>query len=155
MAGAVFFTVVIVSCITGLRLTENFTGHLITFFSILFGFFLTAASVLFGTNFSKRLNDEVDPLKLTRTKLNTLVVYFNFSLFISLLSIILPLLISLLDMTVNTQSSPIAECSYLWKDFLCWSQFLAGISLGLAATNMMIMFLLFQVFFNGLVEEAS
>ncbi len=150
-----FFGIFIISYTLELRLTDNFVSYLITFFSIVFGFFFTAVSVLFGKNFSRRLQSQEDPHKRTRTNLNALVAYFKVNIFTALSCIILLLIINLSDMTVQTQSSHIAECSYLWKIPLCLNQILAGISLGLASTSVMVMLLLFRIFFNGFIEEAS
>ncbi len=154
LARFIFFAVFIASYATGLQLTNDFTNHLITFFSIVFGFFFTALSVLFGTDFTKRLRKKEDPIKRTQTKLHTLAVYFNFSLLISLSSICLLLLISLMGLTVDEQFNVMKKCFYLWKIPLCWSRLLTGISLGLAVMNIMFMYLLFKVFFNGFIEES-
>jgi len=155
LALMLFAIVVGVSYKTDLRLTANFVGHLITFFSIVFGFYLTGLSILFGSNFSKRLRMEEDARKKTQTKLHTLKAYFNFSSFTSLSSIILLLLISLMGLTVDSQNKVVTECMSLWKLSICWDQLLTSMTLGLATINIMFMYLLFQVFFNGFLEEAS
>lgn len=153
LALLLFFGIAAISYKSDLKLTKDFIGHLITFFSIIFGFYLTGLSILFGSNYSKRLRQEEDPRKNTQTKLHTLRAYFNFSSFASLSSIVLLLLISLAEMTLDSQSQLVSDCLSFWKISMCWRHLLAATSLGLAATNIMFMCLLFQVFFNGFLEE--
>ncbi len=153
LAFLLFCAVFAISYKMDLKLKKDFGGHLITFFSIIFGFYLTGLSILFGSNYSKRLRQEEDPRKNTQTKLHTLRAYFNFSSFVSLSSIVLLLLISLLGMTLDEQHEPVSECFSMWKISMCWDHLLTAASLGLAATNIMLMCLLFQVFFNGFLEE--
>jgi len=154
LACILFCAVFFASYMAELKLTKDFITNLITFFSIVFGFYLTGLSILFGTKFSKRLRQEEDPRKNTQTKLHTLRAYFNFSSFASLSSIVFLLFISLMGMTIDCEHKVITEqLSLGGVVILYWDKLLTAVSLGLAATNIMFMCLLFQVFFNGFIEE--
>ncbi len=151
----VFFVMVsVIVYEVDVRLTEAFVSNLITFFSIVFGFYLTGVSILFGSNFSKRLRQEEDSRKNTQTKLHTLKSYFSFSSLISLLSIIILLIISLMGMTTDHQQKIALDCVSINGLPICWNQLFTALSLGLAVVNIMFMYLLFKVFFNAFLEEA-
>lgn len=152
----ILFTIVVGASYKGeLQVTNDFVANLITFFSIVFGFYLTGLSILFGSNYSKRLRQEEDSRKKTQTKLHTLKAYFNFSSFASLSSIVLLLITSLMGMTVDSKHKAFSECMPIWKISVCWDQLFLSLALGLAAINIMFMYLLFQVFFNGFLEEGG
>jgi len=152
IASLIFLLIFAVSFASDVRLTNEIIGHLITFFSIVFGFYLTGLSILFGSSYSKRLRNEEDPRLKTQTKLHTLKSYFNYSSVTSLGSIVLLLITSLLGL--DKQATP-CETKFFEAFSLCREQLFTSVSLGLAAVNIMFMFLLFRVFFNGFMEEGS
>jgi len=154
LAFILFATVSIISYRAEILLTATFVSNLITFFSIVFGFYFTGVSILFGSNFSKRLRQDEDIRKKTQTKLHTLRAYFNFSSFTALSSIIVLLIISLMGMTVDSQHKIAMDCVSVCGLSICWDQLFTTMSLGLAAVNVMFMCLLFKIFFNAFLEEA-
>lgn len=151
----IFFIVATYSYKMGLLLSENFIGNLITFFSIVFGFYLTGLSILFGSNFAKRLGRQEDIRRNTQTMLQTLKAYFNFSSLASLSSIVLLLIMSLLGLTTESESNFINNCLTTDIIRICWDKTLTAAALGLAVVNIMFMILLFKVYFNGFLEEGS
>jgi len=157
LACILFFAVLAVSYEVKLALTNNLIGYLITFFSIVFGFYMTGLAILFGSSFSKRLRQEEDSRIKTQTKLHTLKIYFNYSSFTSLTAIVSLLIMSLIGMTVADGQKKIVndECLALWGSSLCGDQLLTSVILGLAAINIMFMWLLLRVFFNGFLEEGG
>lgn len=157
LACIIFVAVFLVSYEVKLALTNNLIGHLITFFSIVFGFYMTGLAILFGSSFSKRLRQEEDSRIKTQTKLHTLKIYFNYSSFTSLAAIVSLLIISLIGMTVADGQRNINndECLALWGGSLCGDQLLTSVVFGLAAINIMFMWLLLRVFFNGFLEEGG
>lgn len=138
----------------GFKLESDFTTNLITFFSIVFGFYLTALSILYGSNFTKRLGEEEDPLKSTQTKLHTLIAYFQVSSFTSISSIVVLLVSNLLGVT-KVQTQPPIQCFDVLKNPLCTQDLFIAASLGLAAINIFFMVLLFKIFFNAFIEEGG
>jgi len=152
----ILFTLVILSSYQAeLRISDDFVSHLITFFSIVFGFFLTGLSILFGSNYSKRLRQEEDSRKKTQTKLHTLKAYFKFSSLTSLSSIVLLLTMSLLGITNIGNHASNFKCMTVCNITVYCEQLLTSITLGLAAINIMFMCLLYRVFLNGFLEEGK
>lgn len=157
LAVMLFFVVLVVSYKAKLALTDNLIGNLITFFSIVFGFYMTVLAVLFGSDFSKRLRREEDPKIRVQTKLHTLKIYFSYSLFTSLIAITSLLTMSLIGMVaVDGQKRFINnECLALWGHSLCGAQFLTSVVLGLVVIDIMFIWLLLRVLFNGFLEEGD
>ena len=155
LAGLLFFTSIIILFIIEIELTQAFIGHLITFFSIVFGFYITGLSILFGSNFSKRLWREEDPNKSTQTNFHTLLAYFRIGLFLLLSSIVLFLIISLIGMTFNSDFSIIPKYLTLGRYSFPLERVITAVSLGIATTNIMFMYLLLKIFLSGFLDEAS
>ena len=138
-----------------IRLTQDFIGYLIIFFSIIFGFYITGLSVLFGSNFSKNSWKEKDPIIKGQRKIHTLINYFKCSMFLLLLSIILFLMISLTGMTIDSEYRAIPNYLIFGWDSLCLERIITVLSLGIATTNIMFIGLLLKIFFNAFLEEVS
>lgn len=155
MAGFIFALFFIISISIGFRFPERSIGDLVTFFSIVFGFYLTAMSILYGSNFTKRLYKEEDPKKKTQTKLHTLTAYFKISSFASICSIVLLLIAGMLELT-KADSAQQPSCNALFslgKFGVCWVDIFTSIAVGMLATNIFFMTLLFKIFFDAFVEE--
>lgn len=155
LASILFAAVTLFSYNAKLILPESFVSNTITFLSIVFGFYLTGLSILFGSNFSKRLGQEEDMRKKTQTKLHTLRAYFKFSSLAALSSIFLLLLLNLMGLTANNEHKLIVSPVSVWIIDICVDQLLTAMSLGLVAVSIMFMSLLFRVFFNAFLEEGS
>ena len=136
------------------NLQSDLIANLITFFSIVFGFYLTALSMLYGSNFTKRLGNEQDPLKSTQTKFHTLIAYFQISSFTSISSIVILLISNLLGL-YKEPTKPATQCFDILDYSLCAQDLFIATSLGLAAINIFFMVLLFKIFFNAFIEEGD
>lgn len=160
----VFSVFTFISWHFSVQVTSTFAGHLITFFSIVFGFYLTAFSVLYGSGFTKRLSDEEDPLKTTQTKLHTLTSYLKISSITSISSIVAFLLLLLLKWTVegDIASEHLNQCpdNLMWTINtigvnLCIKDILIAVSLGWSAVNIVFMGILLKILLNAFIEEGG
>lgn len=122
-------------------ISESLMQNFITLLSITFGFYMTSLSVLYNSKYVKKLYDEIDPKKPTQRKIHTLKSYFKASAYWSLFSIGLLMLYSL---TTKVESN-----------ILVLSIFFESLLVFIVFVNFVFMFLLFNVFINGLVEEAA
>jgi len=139
-----FLTAIIVFIICfsiDVSISESLMQNFITFLSITFGFYMTSLSVLYNSKYIKKLYDEIDSKKSTQRKIHTLKSYFKASAYWSLFSIALLMIYSL---TAKVESN-----------ILVLSTFFESLLVFIVFVNFVFMFLLFNVFINGLVEEAS
>ncbi len=154
IGACIFFVIsIIILYMLEIRLTQSFIGFLVTFFSIVFGFYITALSVLFSSNFSKNLWKERDPFIKGQKKIHTLINYFKSSLFLLLLSIVVSLTISLTGMTIDSDYRIIPES--FWGNALHLERVFMAVSLGIATTNIVFMTLLLKIVLNGFLTESS
>ncbi len=122
-------------------ISESLMQNFITFLSITFGFYMTSLSVLYDSKYIKKLYDEIDPKKPTQRKIHTLKSYFKASAYWSLFSIGLLMIYSL--------------ATKVESNILVLSTFFESLLVFIVFVNFVFMFLLFNVFINGLVEEAA
>lgn len=115
-------------------------NNLITFFSIVFGFYLTAFSVLFGSKTCTRFSNEEDPLIKTQTKLHTLKKYFQLSSQFSIISTTMLVIIGLLGWDNDNHKN-------------IFNELFVSICLGLSAVNVVLIFIILKVFLNAFAEE--
>lgn len=90
----IFYLIIIASLILGYFVIPscyNYYSELITFLSILIGFQITALSILFNSRILKVLYDKKD--KTYKTELHRLKVYFAYSIYFEITSIILLLVL--------------------------------------------------------------
>ncbi len=138
-----------------IRLTQNFIGYLINFFSIVFGFYMTVLSILFRSDFTKNLWKKEDPRIEGQRKIHTLIKYFKSSLFLLLLSIVLFLIISLTGMMIDSNYKIIPEYLPFWGYSYFLERAITALLLGIALTNIIFIILLLKIFFNALLEQSS
>jgi len=138
----IFFLIIfILSLSFEFKVNKESVNNLITFFSIIFGFYLTVFSVLYGSKFSLRLSNEEDKLINTQTKLHTLKKYFHFSSIVSIISTTMLVIIGMLNWTIDSKENNI------------FSEIFVSFCLGLSAVNIVLIFILLKIFFNAFVEE--
>ena len=143
----IFFLIIfILSLSFEFKVNKESVNNLITFFSIIFGFYLTASSVLYGSKFSLRLSNEEDKLINTQTKLHTLKKYFHFSSIVSIISTTMLVIIGMLNWTIDSKIDS-KESNNIF------SEIFVSFCLGLSAVNIVLIFILLKIFFNAFVEE--
>lgn len=153
LAILVFISSALLSYYLDLGVSKDLVASLITFFSIVFGFYMTTVSIFFGSSYAKRLRLEEDPNIRTKTKLHTLVSYFKFSSKLSIISIVLLLLWGV---------------SYVDAKSTCWGIYvidlasnydfgiiMTGLLFGLAAVNILFLYLVSKIFFISVIEEGG
>lgn len=156
-----FFLVPYMVLGTNVRITDELVGHLITFFSIVFGFYLTAFSALYGSRFVKRLGKEEDPIIKTKMKLQVLTKYLKISSIISILSIVSLLSVTLvgwvpLDFAKEAQCPNIVTGNYTIVEYMvCGKAIITSLVLGLSAVNIVFMSVLLKILLNAFLEEGT
>ena len=140
-------------------LTESTTQNLVTFFSILFGFYITAASVLYGSVYAKGMYKKIDDKIPSQTQLHTIRLYFRSSAILTLFSIFVIILFSLIampnDVGILHLDPPAYEIHIFRYDVTIPIELICvSAVLSMAATNLVLSNLLLKVFLIGLVEEA-
>jgi hypothetical protein len=150
-----FLTTLCLVYIVGVLITDITAGHLITFFSIAFGFQLTSMSMLFGSRYSKSLREKEDPSMKTQTMLHTLKAYFSASSVVSILSISFLLILSLVGMTADSVIRIVPAQIDVWNKTFYLDHIASSMVLGLASINIFFMFLLLKIFFDGFLHEAQ
>jgi hypothetical protein len=138
----IFIVSFIMSFIFDCKLDDNIIQNLITFFSIVFGFYLTAISTLYGTKYLKKLNSKIDNYKKkSQTQLQTLRDYFKYSCYWGLFSI------TVLILCQFFQFGNFELYNNLRKILICT---IISISTG----NIVFIILLLKIFLNGFISEA-
>lgn len=132
----IFIAIFFLSLLLKLQINKESVNNLITFFSIVFGFYLTAFSVLFGSKTCARFSNEEDPLIKTQTKLHTLKKYFQLSSQFSIISTTMLVIIGLLGCDNDNHKN-----------------IFSAFCLGLSAVNVAFILILLKIFLNAFVEE--
>jgi hypothetical protein len=99
----IFIFCLITSYLFNAKITETFTQNLITLFSINIGFYMTSISIMYGSEYSKKLYNEDDPKNKGNTKLHTLKNYYSISLSWSLGCIVFLLIYMLLTNKITDE----------------------------------------------------
>lgn len=157
----IFFAVAITAYYFEAPLNGVLIQNLGTLFSILFGFYIAALSVLYGSAYSKRLYDRIDGEIPTQTQLHTLKKYFQASSSAAIISLIMIIVTSLVSdnsaVGVMTPQLPTWDFHFL-KSFwisiqtgLVWSALL----LSMTSANLYLALRLLKVLLAGFVEEAK
>lgn len=122
-------------------LTEPIVSNIITFLSITFGFYMTSLSVLYSSKYLEQLYSTIDKKKPNQRKVHTLTSYFKYSAYWNIFSIFLLIVLSLIF--------------GFQKEILDVNRLITSFIIAVVLVNFVFLFLLFQVFVNGLIEEAK
>ncbi len=138
------------------KLTEASSQNLVTFFAIVFGFYMTTIAILSNGSYIKVLHDQIDKKKHRRGT-HTLRTYLLCSGYWSLLSIS--------SIIVFSMFATIGETGYLnialgsidipWVGFAVdWNLFLRSGLFGISAVNIFFVILFLRLILNSMVAEA-
>lgn len=142
-------------------ISDALIQNLGTLFSILFGFYIAALSVLYGSAYAKKLYSKIDGAINTQTQLHTLRRYFSASSTWAILSLIMIILTSLLSS--NSTDGVLTPRLPIWSlgvvkgvevtfDFgLFWNSAV----LGATSVNLYLALRLLKVLLAGFVAEAK
>lgn len=148
-----FVTAFVMVFVLELRFSDALLQNLTTFFSITVGFYITCASIMYGSNYTGRLAREQDP-ELKQTKLQTLTCYIRRSSYSSLASLSATLSASLIwptNQPAHKVQVEIGEFIFsLPIETLCYSAILGGV-----AVNIIFFALLLEIILAGLASEAN
>jgi hypothetical protein len=140
------------------HMTDSVSQNLVTFFSIVFGFYLIWVALLYGTSYTKKLYQEIDSQNQRRRKIHTLKRYLLVSGYwciFSITSIIVYTLFAdknasgVLNFTLCTLVVPFSEIP------IYSSQLLNGIIFGISSVNIFFMLLILHTLLDGMIEEAK
>lgn len=152
----IFLLAIVVSYWLKPSISETLITNLGTLFSILFGFYIAALSVLYGSAYSKRLYNKVDGKIPTQTILHTLRNYFNASATWAVTSLVLIILTSVL--AENSQDKilipklPVWDLKYFLFDLKAlWNSAVFGVTF----TNFYLSWRLLKVLLIGFLAEAK
>jgi hypothetical protein len=137
-------------------INETLITNLGTLFSILFGFYIAALSVLYGSAYSRRLYNKIDGEIPTQTVLHTLRNYFNASATWAIISLVLIVMTSVLaDNTkerVLIPNLPVWSLKYFNLDLKAlWNSAVLGVT----STNFYLSWRLLKVLLIGFLAEAK
>ncbi len=156
----IFLLTVVLSYWFKAVINETLIQNLGTLFSILFGFYIAALSVLYGSAYSKRLYKKIDAEIPTQTQLHTLRRYFSASSTWAIISLVMIVMTSLL--ADNQVSGVLVPNLPLWEKSIFSHRLIfdAGVfwnSLVLAVTamNFYLSFRLLKVLLMGFITEAK
>ena len=131
----VLFTIVcVLSYYFKIEINKDFIISLITFYSIVLGFYMTSIAMIYGSNYAKSLSKIEDKKKTGQTLLHTLRKYFKSSFHFLIWSI----LISLASLLIHSSNQTL--CSFV---------------LALLTTNIFLLILFFKILTIGLIEETK
>jgi len=148
----IFITISFLSFGSKFQINEESVNNLITFFSIVFGFYLTTFSVLYGSKTCTRLSSEQDPHIKTQTMLQTLKKYFQTSFVISISSTTILVIIGMLNWAVGIEDAKKLILNI--KGFpIPISDLIVSLCLGLSAVNIILMYIILKIFLNSFLEE--
>lgn len=156
-ANIVFFSTAISFYFLNASLTEVVTQNFVTFFSVVFGFYITATAILYNSSFIKKLHQEVDE-KEQKTNLYILQFYLKRSGRWLIFSIGTFILFSIFAKKEDSGS-------LYFEYFKNWNVSFGGyvldfnlslnsVVLGIAAVNIYFMLLVFHTLINSMTEEA-
>lgn len=153
-----FICVVIVSYKFQLLITEAVSQNLTTFFSVVFGFYITGMAIIYSAKFSRALYEETDPLQPWQRKIHTLKNYFQVSGYwamFSITSVIVYSLASIKDQSGNLIVD-IPSCVLPVVNFkLDVGLLISSMVFSIASINIFFMILLLNTMIDGMLLEAK
>lgn len=154
----IFIIVGLISCKFNFSVTEAVSQNLTTFFSVVFGFYITGLAIIYSAKFSKSLYDEIDPFQPTKRKIHTLKQYFKISGYWALFSIVSVIVYTLFAKkdVDGTLVIPISNLIIPFVDFqLNSGLLLSSLVFSISSINVFLMILLLNQMIDGMVLEAK
>ncbi len=155
LSGVIFIFSVVFCYMLGVHITEAASQNLVTFFSVVFGFYMTCVAILYGSSYVKRLYKELDPLDKSKRKIHTLRSYFFITSYWSIFSITLIIIVTLFATKTNGAFVFKIKNIVLYHFSVNLSLLINGIILGVAAINVFYMLLLLNTILDGMIEETK
>lgn len=153
----ILFSAVITSYAFKLQMTDDTAQNLVTFFSVVFGFYMTSIAILYNASFTKRLHTQIDNKEQKRGThiLKSYLLIIGYWLILSICLIIFFTTLAdknnegILNIRLNTFSLP-------WTHVKIDASLLVTSGLfGIAVLNIFYMLLLMHIIVDGMIEEAK
>ena len=140
--------------LSGVKITEAISQNMVTFFSVVFGFYMTSLAILYSTQYAKKLHKEIDPKNSNQRKIHTLKNYFYISGAWSIFSIISIICYMLKAKADNGILAIGLNPIIFFKAEINTELVISSLVLAISAVNIYLMFLLLKTILDGMIEEA-
>lgn len=135
------------------KITEALSQNLITFFSIVFGFYMTSIAIIFNSSYAKHLYSKIND-KGDKREIHILKDYFLVSGYWSLLSINLILLFMIFGEKSNDVLTLALQNFSLFGRTIESNLLINAFIFGISAVNIFFMTLIFNTILSGMVQES-
>ena len=155
LAFAIFAKVILITYFFGLRINEVVVQSLVTFFSIIFGFYITFIAILYNAGCTKVLYEEVD-VKLQKSYLYILKTYISISGRYCIASIIVMIIYLCLCKNNDYGVLSFESINLLYIERkLNFNLLLDSLVLGISSVNVVFIWLMLDTALTGLIREAN
>ena len=137
------------------KMTATTSQSLVTFFSIVFGFYMTSIAILYNADYTKSLHKKIDE-KLQKRGTHILKSYFLTSGYWSIFSIVSIIIFTVFATRNNADILYIKIASLtlpLIDKIIDINLLLSSVLFGISALNIFYMLLLMNTIIDGLIEE--
>jgi len=132
------------------NITSAMSQNLVTFFSIVFGFYITSVAVIYSSEYTKSLYRSIDETG-TKRDIHILKSYLLNSGYISIASILLIIIFTLFS-SPNESNKLVFNYNLLHLDL---SLGLVSAILGFCSVNIFFMIIVLKTILNGMVFESK
>jgi hypothetical protein len=153
----ILFVIVFIAFFSEVQMTDATAQNLVTFFSVVFGFYMTSIAILYNASYTKSLHKQIDE-KTQRRGTHILKSYLLTSGYWSIFSITSIILFTTFA-TKDTGGILSTEIAPLFLPFidkaLDTNLLLSSVLFGVAVRNIFYMLLLMNTIIDGMIEEAK
>jgi hypothetical protein len=135
-------------------INDSFIQNLVTFFSIAFGFYVSSATILYGSNLSSKLAKIIDPKIKFQTKLHTIRNYLYTSCCLCLFTLAVTFLYSYVVPSSNGVHV-VYGITKLWSVELIYDNIFSALLLSICVVNFSMLCMALKIFFVGFVEASQ
>lgn len=139
------------------KMTDTTAQNLVTFFSVVFGFYMTSVAILYNASYTKSLHKQIDE-KAQKRGTHILKSYLLISGYWSIFSIASIIVFTTFADKSSTGiiSTKITPLSFPLTDkMLDYNLLLSSVLFGMAVLNVFYMLLLMHTIIDGMLEEAK
>lgn len=139
------------------KMTATTSQSLVTFFSVIFGFYMTSIAILYNADYTKSLHKKIDE-NLQRRGTHILKSYLLASGYCSIFSIVYIIIFTIFA-TKNNAGILYVKINPLTLSFIDKiidiNLLLSSVLFGISALNIFYMLLLMNTIIDGLIEESK
>ena len=157
LSGLILLAITFITFLFEAKMTDTTSQSLVTFFSVVFGFYMTSIAILYNAAYTKSLHKKIDE-KLKKRGTHILKSYLLTSGYWSIFSIV-----SIVTFTVfatkNNAGILYVKITSLTLPFIDKiidiNLLLSSVLFGISALNIFYMLLLMNTIIDGLIEESK